>query len=147
MKAALKTEPPIDSKSLKKLKRKWEQRLYDDGFRDIERENGEGERVLKQYASNSFRNADELEREQKLEFFLQCSSMMAQTKFPRVLDHWIMEMFCEGVEKKEMKALLAEAGIKRGADAIQDIIRKYLILFGLYGAYGKYLCGQRTKRN
>lgn len=120
----------MDQKSLKKLQAEWEQRLAKEGL---------GEFL--DPASDAYRDIEPMDRELKLGFFLQASACCQHTQFRRHRDRLIMDLFCDGRPKHE----IAEE-VRLGRDAVQDVIRKYLILFGLYGVYGKYLCDQRIKR-
>lgn len=43
-----------------------------------------------------------------------------------------MEMFCDGFSQKEIREKLAKRGIRRRRETIHAIIKKHLILYGLY---------------
>jgi hypothetical protein len=92
-----------------------------------------GERELKQYASNSFRGADPLEISSKLDFFLEVSAHCERTKFKTPLERLIMERFCEGETKEEIRQRLDGLGITVHRTTIYNVIKRYLILYGLHG--------------
>lgn len=121
----------IDNSSLRKLQLKWDEILEESDFVDIELRLPDGERVLKNYTANTFFGLDALEMSTRLEFFLECSSMVTKTKFKNKTDRIIMEKFCEGISRQQIKVELAKIRIYRHRTTIEKVIKKYLILYGL----------------
>lgn len=124
----MKPRKPADLKSLQK---RWDKVLKDSGFDDIEVTRA-GVRELRQNAANSYRGAHPLEIQAKLDFFLSVSSMCQQTKFRNETERRIMDWYCDGKMKTEIVEELRRSGTKRSRVAVWKVIRKYLILFGLY---------------
>lgn len=112
--------------------REWEERLKRSKFPDIEFTNRKGDRELVNSASNAYRGANDIERQARLEFFLECSSHCARTKFRRRIDKLIMERFSDGKQNVEIKKDLDRMGTRRDIHTIGQTIRKFLILWGLY---------------
>ncbi len=116
----------------KKLIREWEQKLRRSEFEDIEFMNRKGERELVNFASNVYKGMSDIERQAKLEFYLECSSHCTRTRFKRRIDQYIMERFCEGVANVEIAEELKRMRAKRNVHTIGLTIRKFLIIWGLY---------------
>ncbi len=112
----------------KKLQREWDQRLAASKFDDIEQETREGERELKQYAANAFRGAHPTEIEARRDYFLQCSAFCQRVRFKNLDEARIMELYCEGIPKEEIRKEL-----RLHRTTVYGVIRKYLILFGMHG--------------
>jgi hypothetical protein len=123
----------IDKRRLRKLQKEFNARLEREGLGEIEETDAAGEQRLKQYAVNAYRGATALEVSAKLDFFLQCSSMCQQYRFKRKIDRLIMELYCEGKAKEEIRAALEDLGIKYDRRGIYAIIQRHLIIFGLNG--------------
>ncbi len=112
----------------KKLRREWDRKLAASEFEDIEQETREGDRELKQYAANAFRGAHPTEIEARRDYFLQCSALCQRVRFKNRDEARIMELYCEGKSKEEIRK---ELELHR--TTVYGVIRKYLILFGMYG--------------
>ena len=110
----------------------WNELLESEGLGEIERVNAQGNLELKEYAANAYRGADELEREARLAHFLECSRLCHFAKFKSETEERIMELYCEGKSILEIRRKLEDAGIVQHRTTISNVIRKYLILFGLY---------------
>lgn len=111
--------------------------LKAEGLGDIERTTDNGDVYLKHYASNVFRDAPSaVEREARLAHFLECSRLCQTAKFKNRLEKKIMASYCEGEQVVEISKDLQKRGIKLHRTTISNVIRKWLILFGLYN-HGK----------
>jgi len=118
---------PSDHPGFKKIKRKWDQRLAESGFKDLEHPSGK----LKQRASNAYRGASPEQREAKLDFFMKVAQHTSETRFQIRGEKFIMESFAEGVPQVEIERRLAARGIRKHRITILKIIKKWLLLWNL----------------
>lgn len=118
----------MDPRALKKIQREWYMRLRDEGFEDVEYIGADGTSELRSFSGNSFRSFTILEVESRRDFFLLCSSYCERAKFKNRTERKIMELFCDGKSKEEIRKEL-----KLHRTTVYGVVRKYLILFGLYG--------------
>lgn len=110
----------------------WDELLESEGLGEIERVNAQGNLELKEYAANAYRGANELEREARLNHFLECSRLCHFARFKSEVEEHIMEFYCEGISILDIQRKLEQNGVIRHRETISNVIRKYLILFGLY---------------
>jgi hypothetical protein len=75
-----------------------------------------------------YRGADPITVNARLEYFLEVSRCVALTKFESKTEKRIMELFCEGLKKKEIREKM-----RCGKDTILRVVRKWLTLYGLHG--------------
>lgn len=118
------------TKKFKVLSIEWDTNLKVSGFRDIETSCG-GEKVLKQRATNAYRQADEFERASKLEYFCTLSHLAQRTLFPSPLEQIIMQSHAEGVAIKEIVDELQKMGLSRDRRTIRFIIRRWQMKWGI----------------
>lgn len=114
----------------KTLKARWDKKLADSGFRDAE-EFRNGEVVLKQQASNVYRGADEITREAKLEYFLQVSTYIHQTKFRTKIEEFILLQYADGKTRQETINALKKKGVKRTRQTLWRVLNRYLKQWGM----------------
>jgi len=118
------------TKKFKALSIEWDKKLQANGFIDIETRCG-GERVLKQRATNAYMQADEFERESKLEYFCVLSHLAQTTIFPSPLEQIVMQSHAEGMAIKEIISELNKNGLSRDRRTIRFIIRRWQMKWGI----------------
>lgn len=115
---------------LKQLLQYWDEILKATGFQDIERTIG-GERVLIQYSSNVYRQAEEVVRESKISYFEQVSEKVNEHQFEDSIEQTIMSLIGEGSRIKEIVDLLNKKGISIHRQTVRFIIRRYETQWGI----------------
>src|SRR5271155_1561759 len=88
-------------KTFKLLLVEWNKKLENAGFDDAEVQLEE-DRALKQRSSNSYRQANELERETRLEYYCFLGHLVGSTIFPNELEKFILIMHSEGHTIREI---------------------------------------------
>jgi hypothetical protein len=109
---------------LSRLIEEWDNILKATGFKDIER-TIEGERVLVQFASNVYRQADPLTRESKMSYYEQMASRAQEFQFLSEMDRIVMMMIVEGSKIKAIVEELNHRGYKVHRQTIRFIRRRY----------------------
>lgn len=117
-------------KSFKQLSKNWDQRLKDSGFIDSELEI-KGDRVLKQRATNVYRQASQLERESRFEYYSFLGYLSHNTLFPNDLEKYVMVRHSEGATIKEIVHEISLRGISRDRKTIRYIIRRWQMKWGI----------------
>jgi hypothetical protein len=117
-------------KEFKKLSKIWNKKLAEVGFEDAEIELKE-DRALKQRASNSYRQASQLERESRLEYYSLLGSLTNNTKFQDFIDKTVMMGHSEGKTIKEIVNDLEHWGISRDRKTVRYIIRRWQMRWGI----------------
>lgn len=112
-------------KSFKLLQHTWNKKLETHGFQDAEIEL-EGDRSLKQRATNSYRQADPLERETRLEYYLFLGHLAHNTIFPNELEKLVMVRHSEG---KTYGEIGREIG--RHRHSVEFIIKRWQTKWGV----------------
>ena len=121
------------SKGFEELKREWNGKLEDSGFKDAEKEIA-GERVLRQTADYAYRRKETVEvvRECKLSYFTSISHHLSLEKdFADDLDRLIMERTAKGRTIREisdeLKALIpiGRERTKHNRNTIRYVRRRY----------------------
>ena len=115
---------------LKSLVREWDLILAATGFKDIERTVG-NDRVLIQFSSNAYRQADELTRESKIAYFDAICEKLNQTSFDNETDRYVMQKFSEGVRINQIVEELRSRGIGIHRQTCRYIIRRYETRWGI----------------
>lgn len=118
------------TKSFKLLSYSWNQKLEVTGFKDAEIEL-KGDRALKQRATNSYRQASQLERESRLDYFLFLGHLAQNTKFQCDLEKFVMLRHSEGATIKEIVEEISLRGISRDRKTIRFIIRRWQMKWGI----------------
>lgn len=118
------------AKKFKDLYTEWNQKLKESGFEDSEVES-RGERLLKQRSSNSYRQADELERQTRLDYFLLLGYLAYNTDFDNDFDKLVMLRHSEGKTIKEIVDEINTQGISRDRKTIRFIIRRWQMRWGI----------------
>lgn len=118
------------SRQFKILYNSWNQKLKDSQFEDAEIDL-KNDRQLKQRATNSYRQATELEREARLEYFLTIGNLANETRFPTALDEYVMLRHSEGASIKEIVAEIRDFSIRRDRKTIRYIIRRWQEIWGI----------------
>lgn len=127
------------SSQFDQLKREWEEKLAQSGFRDAERDIG-GERVLRQTADYAFRRRETVAviRECKLTYFTILAQHLAEERnFADEWDRLIMERTAEGKTIKEiseeLRAMIPQgrARTKHSRDTIRYVRRRYEHKWGI----------------
>lgn len=117
-------------KSFKILSRQWNKRLIESGFSDAEIEI-KSDRILKQRATNSYRQATQLERESRLEYYCFLGYLANNTEFPNELEKFVMLRHAEGATIREIVDELNCRGIIRHRQTIRYVIRRWQTKWGI----------------
>jgi len=117
-------------KGFKNLARSWNKILAESGFDDAEVELKD-DRALKQRASNSYRQASQLERESKFEYYTFLGHLAFNTVFPTELERLVMTRHSEGATIKEIVEEINLRGISRDRKTIRYIIRRWQMKWGV----------------
>lgn len=118
------------TKDFKSLIRTWNKKLDESGFTDAEVELRD-DRVLKQRATNSYRQASQLERESRLEYFVLLGQLAHNTSFNNELERFVMLKHAEGASIKEIVDEINQKGIGRDRKTIRYIIRRWQMKWGI----------------
>jgi site-specific recombinase XerC len=113
------------TKAFKVLSVQWNRKLDDSGFKDAETDL-KGERGLKQRATNSYRQATQLERETRLEYYCFLGHLAQNTVFKNALERLIMVMHSEGATCRE---IADEIG--RHRHYVEFIIKRWQTTWGI----------------
>lgn len=114
------------TRRFKILSHEWNIRLKSSGFEDAEIELKQ-ERALKQRATNCYRQASQLERDSRLEYYSFLGHLAHNTLFPNDLERYIMVRHSEGATIKEIEE---EIQI-RERKTIRYIIRRWQTKWGI----------------
>lgn len=118
------------SREFRELEKQWDEYLKLSGFEDAERIKN-GERVLRQNSSNSYRQAGDDEREAKLQYFQTLCAHFYRTEFPNPVDKLVMAMVSDGRSIKFIVFELSRSGHPTHRQTIRFIIRRYEHLWGI----------------
>lgn len=118
------------TKQFRTLLKTWNQRLDETGFEDAEIELRH-ERALKQRASNSYRQASQLERETRLDYYLFLGKLVSEATFTNNLEKMVMHKHAEGSSIQEITRFIELNGISRDRKTIRHIIRRYQMRWGI----------------
>lgn len=118
------------TKNFKFLSKTWSQKLEQSGFVDCEIDLKEG-RVLRQRATNVYRQASESERESRLEYYSFLGYLAHNTLFPNDLEKLVMIRHSEGATIKEIVIEINKLGIFRDRKTIRFIIRRWQTKWGV----------------
>ncbi len=118
------------TKEFKELEKEWNKFLEMTGFNDAERIKN-GERVLRQNASNAYRQADEFEREAKAKYFQNICHHVNRTIFTNPIDKFVMTMISDGISIKQIVLELALMGHPTHRQTIRFIVRRHEHIWGI----------------
>lgn len=137
------------TKQFKSLLNQWNKKLEQSGFEDAEIEL-KHDRALRQRATNSYRQANQLERDSRLNYFRQISyfanntsivngesglSLFEYACFPNELEKIVMIRHSEGAAIKEiideLKNILQDVGDESRRKTVRFIIRKWQMKWGI----------------
>jgi hypothetical protein len=118
------------TRQFKVISQAWELKLEKSGFVDAEIE-VKGDRVLKQRATNCYRQASQLDRESRLEYFTFLGYLAHNTQFKSELEKIVMIRHSEGKTSKEILKELNKNGIIRCRQNIEYIIRRWQNKWGV----------------
>lgn len=110
------------SDEFKKLQKDWYQRLKENGFKDIEKDERLNEPV-----ETLFRNTDEFLMPLQEEYYRLLSQAVndENTVFKNEADRYILTKYSEGMQIKDIVEDLSKLGMPRKRLAIRYIIRRY----------------------
>lgn len=117
-------------KSFKALSKEWNKKLADTGFTDAEIELKQ-ERVLRQRSTNSYRQACQLERDSRLEYYMLMGNLAYNTIFPNELERSIMIWHAEGLTIKEIMQEIEKLGSSIYRGTVRFIIRRWQVKWGV----------------
>jgi hypothetical protein len=124
------------TKQFKELHLVWSQKLEESGFEDAEICSGNN-RLLKQRASNSYRQASELERQLKLEYFLRVGQEAERRPFDCEFEAVVIRLHAEGSTIQEITQRVQQQGFFKKLNkpinrrTIRFIIRRYQMKWGI----------------
>jgi hypothetical protein len=118
------------TKKFKTLTVVWNKKLEASGFHDAEIEL-KGDRALKQRATNSYRQASELERESRLEYYCFLGYLAHNTMFVDEIEKFIMIRHSEGAEDKEIVEELKNMGVSRHRQTVSYVIKRWQVKWGV----------------
>lgn len=120
-------------KNFKDIYKEWNKKLKDSGFEDVEEDSKDTkeERLLKQKSTNAYRQASELERESRLDYFCFVGYLAHNTVFPTDLEKLVMIRHSEGAMIKNIVDEIASRGISRDRKTIRHIIRRWQTKWGI----------------
>jgi len=110
--------------NFKELQKEWEDKLQTSGFVDAEKTIG-GERVLVQNSSNAYRQAPEVVRESKIDYYMVLNFRLSKSRFRDEIDKIVMNLHAAGLKIKEICEKLEAIGKGRHRQTVMFIIRKY----------------------
>lgn len=112
----------FQTKEFRELYDAWMQKLSDSGFTDVENK-AQG---LKQNAANSYRQAEQIVREAKIEYFRTITRRVHDEEFSDQVDLTVMTLRGDGVSIND---IARESGVHR--QTVRYIIRRYEHSWGL----------------
>lgn len=118
------------SRKFKVSLQEWNKKLEDIGFEDAEVEL-KGDRALKQRATNCYKQASELERESRLEYFTFIGHLANNTKFPDEVEEFVMLKHSEGFSIAEIVAELSDINRPRHRHTVGFIIKRWQTKWGV----------------
>lgn len=117
-------------KHFRQLESEWQKKLEESGFKDIECLKN-GQRLLRQSASNVYRHCDERTRLAREQYFQSLSNFVNNHLFFKDLDRIVMTKYADGVTISQIVIDLRSQQIKIHRQTIRFIIRRYEHLWGL----------------
>lgn len=118
------------SKKFRELYKTWNSKLKSSGFVDSETDL-QGDRALKQRATNSYRQADQLERESRLDYYMLLGNLVHNTNFNSEVDEIVMTLHADGFSIKEIMAEMGKKGFRRHRHTIRFIIKRWQMKWGI----------------
>lgn len=118
------------TKNFRQLAKEWNLKLEEQGFIDAEIDL-KGDRALKQRATNSYRQATQLERESRLEYYVLMGNLAINEIFPNELESVVMIRHSEGATIKEIVKEISFRGIFKNRKTIRHIIRRWQSRWGI----------------
>lgn len=118
------------TKKFRELYKTWNEKLKESEFEDAEIDL-KGDRALKQKAANSYRQATELERDTRFEYFRILGSLANHSEFKCELHKTIMLKHADGSTIKEIVEAIRLEGITKDRKTVGYIIRRYQHKWGL----------------
>lgn len=118
------------TKKFRELSEKWEALLAESGFVDAEKHSG-GKSVLKQKATNCYRQASAVAREAKQRYFELLGAHFHKEEFTDDVEAFVMEQRSCGVKIKRICDELSAMDERCHRETIRGIIRKYEHKWGI----------------
>lgn len=119
------------TKKFKELDKEWRTRLESSGFKDAEELRGNGEIVLRQNSSNSYRNLSQVQRENRLKYYEILEAKLHLEQFENKIHRLIMERRAEGIQIKNISEELKVLDEACHRQTVRKVIRKYEIKWGI----------------
>ena len=111
------------TKEFKELEKEWYSRLKEAGFGDAEKEDSG---LLKQRASNCYRQEDAIRREAKMQYYILLGQALNQeTEFRDDVERFVMERKAEGFTIERISEELKNRNERCYRGTIRKIIQKY----------------------
>lgn len=117
-------------KSFKVLAKEWNKKLAQSEFIDAEVELKD-DRALKQRAANSYRQASQLERESRLEYYSLLGHLVSKESFTDKLEELVMTRHSEGFTNKEIVDEVKRIRPKIHRNTVWYIIRRWEMRWGI----------------
>lgn len=118
------------TKGFKSLSIVWNKQLEQTGFKDAEIEL-KGDRALKQRSTNAYRQATQLERDTRLDYYMLLGQWVNQTQFPNDLERYVMSRCAEGATIQEIISGIQRDGLFIHRQTVRHIIRRWQMKWGI----------------
>jgi len=118
------------TKAFKKLARVWEEILAKDQTTNAEKLVN-GRLVLRQGATNCYRQANEVARENKLRYYELLGANFHREEFTDDVEAFVMEQRAHGIKIQRICLELKAMGERCHRETVRGIIRKYELKWGI----------------
>lgn len=112
------------TKAFRDLQKIWNEKLREAGFEDAEALIN-GQLVLRQRATNSYRGISDVQRENKILYYELLAQNTYLEAFCDRVDRLVMERRSQGIKIKVISEELRQLGERCHRETIRHIIRKY----------------------
>lgn len=112
-----------NTKEFKALKAKWDKKLVDSGFEDIEQEDGN----LKFWAAHSYiKRHDQIKIEAKEEYYRLAGHFLFDYKFETLKEKEIWQLHSEGVPFRDISIILNKKNVKTNKDSVNKVVAQLM---------------------
>jgi hypothetical protein len=119
------------TKEFKKQQREWYEKAAEGGtYKDIEKVVG-GQSTLIQRASNAYRQAPRVVRQNKLAYYQLLATRVNEEKFDDAVDELVMRMLADGAKIRSISDELKVRGHRHHRQTIRYIVRKYEVRWNI----------------
>ncbi len=119
---------PFKTAAFKALEREWNEKLKDDGFRDIEKLSNEAyrlpEKLPKAWHNCRFQKIPKLKIRSTQEYYSRARDLLWTYEFKNETQKKIWELHCEGMSKREIAKEIKDFPKSYGREQVGNILRK-----------------------